>query len=370
MLILIFLYLFVIIANVVCVLRHRKSNIIICLSSFSALLLMAENSYNPDFYNYSSWYVQRWYPPSLEKGYVFLADFFQSIGFSFNLFRWICFICCFLLIGYVVYKTTANCHVVILLYFAYQIFFDYVQIRSFMVVSLLTLAIYLFSHKQYLFTAILILFSISIHRIMIIYIFLLIGDLICKKYKRFAPASVAVIVVFCFIIFLNGNNIPFFELVRNLSFIDNEKYMKYFTTRTQFGFILPMSLQFANIILSSITIKTIRKNKSMFSEQNVNFCESVHFLVAASSIALPLVMINEEFIRISRNCNILIYIMIAIALEGLYKNGCSTLFITEKITCKENFYYLIVIFNILLWNVLYTPNSIVQDIFRYNYLID
>ena len=364
---LISIYCAVIIANALFAIFHRCSFIVIVLSIIAALVLMAENSQNPDLLNYSTWYANDSYPEVVEKGYVFLSEFIHKFGFTFSQFRWIIFSMCFIIIGFVTIQNTRNVHLVIFLFFAYQVFFDYVQIRSTLAVAILILALFFYSRRRIFLTICLLALSISLHKIMILYPVLFVGDRISKKYRRFAPSCLAIVICVCIIIFMNGNQIPFFDRAKQLFFLADEKYQKYFTTKTRFGFVFPMTLQIINIFLSSISINTIRENPNVFTDRKRLFCESVHYLVMASSVALPLVMINEEFIRIFRNCNILLYIVIAMITEACYSEKIYISY-GYQIKSQTGLYVIMVLLDILLWIVFYTPSTIIHDLFTYNSL--
>ena len=89
------------IINAIWLVIGRNNNWIGALSALAIVVLMAGNNTNPDYHNYSMWYIQFWYPSSVEKGYVKAANYFSSHGFSYHMFLFILFAASALIIGYV-----------------------------------------------------------------------------------------------------------------------------------------------------------------------------------------------------------------------------------------------------------------------------
>jgi len=356
----------------------KKNNLWIGIGSALALVvMMAGNQSNMDFHNYSQWYVQHWYPASVEKGYVKCANFCSSLGISYGLFLILLFSACALLIGYTVIKLHANVHAVILMFCGYQIFFDYVQIRNTVSVALLVAAIYLITVRKRIIAGILIALSVFFHVSMIVYLPIIFVPASTKMNKLYRAFLIAIL-VFCALTFVNGNRLPFIEVIEELGYIDADKYEKYFTTSSNLGFVLPFALQLANLFLIMISDNAIQgmdikrisqdnRSKEKILLKIQRFSSMTKGAVVLSSVALPMVMINEEFVRFFRNCNILLYVEVAIIITL-----CSNRIISRKLRAVKGYcidytlYTGIVFAVILLWIVLYTPQGIVASFFTGN----
>ena len=101
------------------------------------------------------------------------------------------------------------------------------------------------------------------------------------------------------------------------------------------------------------------------------FSQSVYYFVLYSSIGLPLVMINKEFIRYFRSCNMLIYMTVGIlvSISKMQKKYGWRRIVPLGKSGKAigiDKYYCIVILDLLLWIVMYSPNHIIYDFFMYN----
>ena len=101
-------------------------------------------------------------------------------------------------------------------------------------------------------------------------------------------------------------------------------------------------------------------------EKIVSFVNMAYYFVCVSAFALPLVMINEEFIRYFRCGNVLLYLMVSIVVMICKKYKPSKLKILKKVKADYFTYYLIVIINIVSWFVVYTPNNVVSMLFKTN----
>ena len=365
----ILIYIFVVLLNIFFSFRKKNSKIVIALTVSYILLCVAGSVDNSDYYNYHEWYLGNWHPPTVESGYLFLSDFFAGIGLSYWGFLLLTQAFILGVVLFITYVYSKEYHIVLALYMSYQIFIDYVQRRNAIAVAFFVLAVYFLANNKKIIYAMLIICSFLIHKSMIIFLPFVFLNPNTKYSKRMVQLFTGALVISCIFLFANGNELPFLKTISRItsnSSILEGKFERYLTSKTRFGFLLPFFTYFINLLLAFISKNIVAfqlQDSDMKIKKYVNIS---YYFICISAFALPLVMINEEFIRYFRCCNILVYLMVSIVLMVCKKYRFKKLQISQRVKADYLTYCLVVVVNILSWIIIYTPNNVVKMFFETN----
>lgn len=371
MIITVFIYILLLFINMLCVFKKKNNKLVLVLTFFFLIILMGGNIKNPDYENYYSYYYYGYYPSSMEKGYIGLSMIFSKIGVPYIAFTTILMFMAGGIVIWVGQKVSANLHLITLFYMLFQIYYDYVQIRCTIAIALFILALYFNAEKRKKSFLIAMIFSTLFHKMMIVYFALFI---VGKKYKFFETLLsfvFAIELLFCIIIFWNGNQLPFLSFFSSVLPIDIGKFEKYFTTSTSLSFVLSFFLQFSNMFLTFFLKKTIISNADNYSKEKkqriIRFAEMIWISVLLTSYALPLSMLHEEFTRCIRVGNILVYFLAGILLYLAQDvKGKFYIAIPNKYKINMWVYVGLIILNAIVWYIFYTPYNINVDLLMYN----
>lgn len=368
---LIFFYLSLIAINFFLFITNKKSKMVSIFSTVFIFLLMQGNSYNADYKNYEFFYLNQSFPHSIEKGFVAVSNWFSSQNLNYNIFLLFLFIILFILSIYILHKYIKNYNFLIVCYSSYLMFFDTVQIRFFIVEIAYLYLLYFLSENKKMYFVVTILIASMFHRTILVYLPLyLIFFLKKRKSKSILKYLFCVIILFCFIIFLNGNKVPFIDDIIKLILDDSSQKNIYFETVTRLGFILTFICYFVNVFISKIAYDFTRKsfNSSIYNKY-VKFSRIVYLANLFSCFTLPLLMLNNNFLRFVRINNLPIYIQIAITLtiiQNMPEFNDVHINITNRFFIKENTYKFFLIMYILIWVLLGMDWSVFYDILSNN----
>lgn len=370
----IFIYVFFMLLNFSVAVAGKKSKVILGLTFAYILILICGNTLNPDRDNYISYYISGWYPEGMEQGYVWLSKTFSSLNISYEMF--LCIIMIISTFCYcVILKNFLSYHLFIVLFMAFQIYFDYVQIRCTVAVALFCVGIYFYSKGKKFLYILSILASSLFHKMMLIYFLLLFINTKKKMTYKWLKGLSLIIVFMCIAIFCSNRGFAFLlPYIEKIPFLPMAKITKYFTTQTHGWFLVMAMLQFMNLLIvyfsNNIIQKYSDKNNMRNPEIGKDFSKVVFALALFTNFILPLTLIHGEFIRYIRNYNMLIYILAGVVLELKKKTiGKMYLPINRKYVINLNIYWVALLINIVMWYVLYTPYNINIDIFKYNSLL-
>lgn len=114
---------------------HKKNNKIISfLLIFLVLILMGGVTNNPDYLNYQ--YIYDYNIPGLELGFSMLMDSARSLGFSYNVFRLIVIFVSLLFVNKFLNNLNVKKDLYWIIYIPYLMILDSIQIRNFLMISL------------------------------------------------------------------------------------------------------------------------------------------------------------------------------------------------------------------------------------------
>lgn len=373
-------YSFFQILNIIGTKLKKDSKIIILLTLILIWLFFAGDIGSADVENYKKYYnkvILGNYQLNLEVGYLFLQKIGIWIGLSYMQFKMLSIIPFILLIHSTIKKYSANCHYVYFFYMLYAMFFDIVQIRNFMAISIVIFAIRFLikdgtqNKVKYI---ICVLLATSIHTASIFYIILI----FIKKDKsnRINKIVICITLIFCVMTFIYGSNLPFIsQIAQN---IDNDKISRYLESKSGYGFVLPFCLQIFNFIMIFFARKIMKgsneeyHNNELYNEKNtiknenniiknrISFVDLIFWINFISFIFLPLYMMSSTFYRVIRNYAILNLIACSLAQNQLrskpiYRLGFN--FIVFINTCAWFYYDIIFSENML---------RVIKPIFEFN----
>jgi hypothetical protein len=282
------------------------------------------------------------YDPQI--GYTILMKIGHFFNLDFFYFRFLIIgICLFLIYFFFINRYSKNYNYILLLYMIYPMIIDSEHFRNFIALAILLLGIRFLennSFKNKLIFFIIIIISSSIHFAFILYLFLLLGN---KKNSNKIPKVIAIVaIILSVIVFINNNRVPF--LMPLLSIIGNEKLIRYLTSRTNYGFLIPFMLYIINFIMifwsRQIVVKNY-KNSDKSNSNDLGFINLVYSINIIGFIFFPLYMLSITFYRLARNFLILNFISYSIASDRLNGNGILKL--------KFNFS---VILSVIIWVLL------------------
>jgi hypothetical protein len=356
-------YLFVIGLNLVFAFRKEHSKKVAILSLILILLLMGgagpNYSGNPDYANYKRNYENVGSNNKTVFDDIFIGfNILMKIGNLFNIsfvyFRFIIISLCLILIYHFIIKKYAyNYNYIILFYMLYPMIIDSEQLKNLIAFTFLFIGISFlikntFKNKIY-FTIFLFLAS-SIHLAFILYLPLI---LINSSYKnKFIRFIFFLFIFITLLIIVNNNQIPFINYL--LEYIDNNRLQVYLLSKTNYGFLIPFSLNIINIILVFLSRKIIVNNNKQIRKYSNNsnitykkqydikrdylFVDFVFWINIISIVFFPLYIKSITFYRLSRNLIILNINSFSIASIRLRKNSINKLI-----------FNLFVFLNIFIW---------------------
>jgi len=365
----IYLYFIFLFLNLIFAYRKKSSKLLtICTLVFIFLLIGgAGASYvgQNDYINYRISYDRVGvgdYFGNAEVGYVTLMKIGNFLQLDFFIFRLLITALCLFIIYYFIIKRYANNYnYVLLIYMIYPMTIDSEQFRNFIGLTILLFAIRFLennSFKNKVKYIALVLIASSIHAGFFLYLVLLLVN--TNNKNRLAKGIAIVTIVLCIIAFLNNNEIPFLNLF--LSFLENEKVVRYLTTQTNYGFLIPFSLHTINFIMifwarriiilsekkstlnnmiyseNDCSVKTLRKDKKI---SDLMFINMIYWINIIGIVFFPLYMMSITLYRLSRNFLILNLIVYSIA-SGRFSNRNVTKFL----------FNLNVIISVIIWLIM------------------
>lgn len=378
---LLFLYLSILALNLLLIIIKKKNRLVIILTFIFIFIFMAGNTYNSDYAGYERYYILGSFPSSMEIGYTNVALFCREIGLKYSQFLYLYFGGLIILLAIALYRFCPNCHIALTLYLTYMVFWDTVQLRQFFVNVLYIFMIYALSKKKRIIFMFLTIVAGLIHQSALIYlIYLFINP--DKKYSiKLGKKFTIGLLIVCIFVFIAGNRIPILYTLASRFLASSGKDI-YFLTSTNFGFIITFISQFLNIGIAWIANSYIEENKVFLSSKMVKFTRTIYLVTLFSSFALPLLMLNNNFIRYVRVNNILIYILIAFTADISMKNKVSKLQIEYKLRKTiafrvSNFrvhltvptYFILIIVYTTYWTFIQGTFGIPFDMFNNNFFI-
>lgn len=293
------------------------------------IILMGGQLSNPDFEIYNNIFLRNFYDK--DPGFGCILAFLKFLGFGQNNFRIGIAILGLFLISFTVFKYTNKRTAFYLLYFLYPFFFDIVQLRNFLVMSILIFSIQLLTNKNFknnLLYVILIFLAFTIQKIAIVYLPLLFIDNISIKNNK--KHFFTLIILISIVVGLNKNilllivNNFLLPLSSNIEGLEN-----YTQVNTNMGWIIFWCEQIFSYLLVKYIYNSY-KNKlecNMENNSKLKFIGVIKDINFYMFIFLPLFILDENYIRIIRNIVPLNIITFCIYIDLSYK---------EMVIMKDN----------------------------------
>lgn len=235
-----------------------------------------------------------------EIGYILIIKAGGMFTQNFYIFRSVVIGIFLFFLFWAIRKWAPSPHYVIALFSSYLIILSAEQLRYFLafVVFVVGLSILLYSSYKFkkIFFSLSVLLAASIHLSFLVYLVFLISSFSKKEISVREKIIVCLTILFCFIVFLNSNQIP--GLSQILESVDNDKVMVYMTQSTNLGFLYPFVLHFSSIFLSLWALRlTIKSN----DEESIQVIRNVYKLNLLVVLFFPLFMLQLTFYRLARN---------------------------------------------------------------------
>lgn len=320
-------YLFIIIINLIMAHEKRNSKLVMFVSYVIIMILMC--GYRRPFYgdldNYYYMYIGQ---QDLPIGMDFIFKIFNKIGLEFYTVHYILLGIFTLVCMYVIGFFCENWHYAVALLSGYYIIISADQIKNHTAFIFLCLAIISLYKNKRGRAILFILISSLIHYSFIVYLlFIFISP---KKSKKFIKFCMLFSIFYVIVASLQLDSIIINRFVPAIvsifgtkigTFIEM-KIQLYLTTRTGWGFLLCVGLQFINFYLLKYSRKLLLKRNAL---NKINFINFVIRLNEIGFMVFPLFVYNMQWYRIIRELLLINYCAYGCTYYVLKKNSRSRL---------------------------------------------
>lgn len=299
-----------------------------------------------DTINYKTTYynsVNVAFSESYEKLYLLLQKIGNFLGLNYIQFRLLLVVISWILIRSFLKKYTNNIFYILFFYLLFGIIIDTVQIRNFFALSLVIFGLkYLFTDekKSRLKYFVCVLIAMNIHLSSIVYfVFLLVR---VKNPKAIVKPIIFFTVLFCLIILLLGNNVPFLnDLMLSL---ESDKLTYYTQGKTSLGFLFPMVFHLGILGLVYLGTKLLKdsldfKNNNELSLRNGKIIEIIFWINIITIIFFPFYIYNVQFIRLTRNLILINLLGFSILQVPLIRSNIKLFFMNFGVLLSMGFIY-------------------------------
>lgn len=284
----------------------RQVGPLIVLVLFVFSIIMGGNTDNIDYAIYENIYLQNDFTKDL--GYGLLVRIGNLIGLSFEQFRLVIYIIgiSILLISIKNICGVNKAGFFVLLYALYPSLFDTVQLRNFLAMCILTLALVVLSKRDFksrMIYCLLIIAAGLIHKVAFIYFLFLIADMFefTTEVKKFIVVSV--IVSLACIGLNKGLSLKILQTVVASVGTDIDGINSYMTVNTHFGWIINWAQQFINcwILKQCNAAADSAKYSNLLTNRQKSYIKLIYKASLVCFVFLPLLSLDENYTRIIRN---------------------------------------------------------------------
>lgn len=291
--------------------RYVSLNDLVALAFlfFLAFLCISDND-NPDYYNYKRTYVLG-IEDSPDMGFILVKNIAKALGFAFEMFQTIMYVCVFSILWMALCKLNVNKNLVLCLYAFFPFVYDAIQIRLFCTTSIMLYSLHFLMERKksgVIKYVIGILIASSFHALGIVYLLFLMVML--DDTKKSKQTFLRIVFAASFLLMLTSF---FSDSFKNLltylfSLSTTEKKFNYYNRGTNWRNIFILILQEAFFYFSSKINKDImEKSKSSTCQKYHLMSELIYGCNLAICCTLPLLMISQNFHRLYRNISIINY---------------------------------------------------------------
>lgn len=361
------LYVVVLLVNIIELLRNKNYFFFNLCSVLFMIVFVGGNTFNADYLGYQYYYNHQ-ISSSFEPGYLWISALSSKAGLDYQHFLIILTVLSFSFILMAIYYLKVPFPTFVVLYLVTMSFLDAVQVRQFLAYAIFTVALLFLAEKKRILFIIFVLLASSFHLSAIVYVplVLFVGEK--GTSKQLIRLFGGTILLSCVFVFANGNSIPFIGNVLS-RFLASEKLV-YFSTRTRLGYLKYFVFQFSCIMLAQIVDRfIIREGDSHY----ISFSRVVNRCIKYSSFAMPLVMLNNNFMRYFKFSLIGLFILVSytvwIFISSRYKENSPYInLIGGKIGRLDVFILLCIIF-VIMYEYSIQVKSAVIDIFDNNFFL-
>lgn len=283
----------VIIINIIAM-WHKKNNAIVLISILWILVLMGLNTFNSDFVAYEGYYVTQTYDFSVEPVYKIFSRIVYLCNVPYNGFLCIYFLTTLLICIYVLRQMNGSLHCFFALYMLTALYLNACEIRQTMAYCLYPLVILFISKGKRYKALITLLLGVGFQKSSLLLLPIVFLNRKILDYRKLLIGYSVLLIFFCGIIFLNGNEIPGLRALMSL-FLPEDKLV-YFESKTRLGFLVFWTANFLNLWMLFYFSKINRKENTLSSRFVNDALNAALYL----NVAMPLCMINSEFLRYFR----------------------------------------------------------------------
>lgn len=362
------IWLIIVIVNFFIGYKGKTKTPIAIISLLFTIVLVGGNSYNADYDGYKYFYDRQIYHDSMEIGYVLLSKVAYIVGMEYQYFVILLSTINLAVVVFILSRLKINMHLVICFNLLSLAFLDAVQIRSATSYVLFTLSLYFLANDQKIKSILSILIACAFQRVTLIFIpFIFINRKLffSKKQKYIFLGEV----IICLFLFVNRSplNVLTNALVR---FIPEEKTV-YFHTQTRMGALYYFLFQFFCVLISFVCMQSINKrnDNSLINK----YTEIVCYSCVYSTMFLPLVIINNNFLRIEKysiwGLIILMSYLISNHNSERKINHDERIMLNNKYSITYPSFLILISFFFVLYFRIMQPISVIKDVFEYNILM-
>ena len=360
----VWLYIAVLFVNLIECFLQKNNKILNIITVLFIIIFVGGNNYNADYNGYIYFYRNN-ISSTFEPGYLFFSSLARKIGLDYQMFVMMLVTLALMLIMISVLYLRVPFPMVAVLYLITMSFLDAVQIRQFVCYCIYTIALIVLSQNKRIAYIALVLLASTFQLSALLYIPLVFLN--GKKYisKELIKCFVIIIILLCGVVFLMGNTIPFLEPLM-ARYLNAEKII-YFQTSTRLGFLKYFLFHFVCLFFMYITNEFVNREGN---EKMTMFSDVVYKSVMYTSIALPLVMLNNNFTRFFKFNLIGLIILSAYSVSLLLRRNELGNYRVVRLPMKRNgkidvYILLLIMFCSIYWFALQI-SSVVSDVFGNN----
>lgn len=295
--------------------NKRLNQLCIIITVICIVLIVSSNRTGNDIINYVINYnsVQTF---QREPLYVLLKIAGKTLGLNFYQFRAVVSAIGYLLILSTISKYTRNVEFVLFFYCIHLLFMDSMQVRNFLAGSIFVFSIRFLSDlkqkKNLIFYILCVTLEVGIHSAFVFYFILIL--LLIKGRKTFVYTLFAIGAGLVIVTRVNGNKIPFIDVILSFLMEDNARANNYFSLTTNLGFVAPMFLYLVGIV----GLFLVRKQVKALATWNdwEAFFNLIVMINLCFIVVVPMTMMSLTFYRLLRN---LLYVNFIVYSKGYFE---------------------------------------------------
>lgn len=297
---------------------HLKSNTILSIFLLMLFVVIAGGSYlKPDYNNYKLMYEGLDSNSIKDFGFFIIIQIGRFLRLNYNQFQLLLFSVGYLIIAYTCIRYFKVSVLFFGLYFLYPFFWDAVQIRNFLGMSLLILSIKFVLERSPFKFLLTILIACSIHLVFIFYLpIYIISSIKIKNYFVVLLFGYAVGLILLVSLSRQENQL-FLRFVSNFYglFNDNRLYI-YSKYKMNFGHFLYIGLQLTGLLIIQFVKNEIYRTQDKYQLSIINMIQNINIYVI---IFMPFYLLESTYFRFYRNIYVVNQLILIIVMSKLEK---------------------------------------------------